>query len=275
MEPTFGTIFESLDYREFLRNYYQQRREVHAYFSLRYFGAKIGMDSSFLIRVFQGKNHIAEDLIGVIAKFLKMTRKEEEYFENLVGFNKAKTDGKARTFYEKLQKIRGVGYVTVEASRAKYFQDWWCVAMRSLLDYHPFDGNFTTLAAQFHPSITVDQAKQALYLLLELGMLQRTEDGGYAVVDNHLHSGFRWDQKSIQDYQRQTMQLAIESLTGVPKPQRDVSTVTMNICPDDLGGIRMLIEEFQENVAKLVEESKVSDRVYQLNVQLFPLTKGA
>jgi uncharacterized protein (TIGR02147 family) len=202
-----------------------------------------------------------------------MSRKEIEYFENLVGFNKAKTEAKARTFFEKLQKIRGVAYTTLEASRTKYFQDWFCVAMRSLLDYYPFEGNFAKLASEFHPPISADQAKQAFYVLLELGLIQRLDSGGIEVLDNHLHSGFRWTQKTIQEYQKTTMQLAMDSLDTVHKPLRDISTMTMNIGPDDLSGIRTLIEEFQENLAKLVEDSKISDRVYQLNLQLFPLSR--
>lgn len=276
MNPALGDLFASLDYREFLRDYYQARKEVHGYFSLRYFGNKVGMDSSFLVRVFQGKNHITEDTTQHIAKLLQMTPRETQYFETLVAFTKAKNDAQAKVFFEQLQKIRGVGYVQIEDSRIGYFEHWSLPAMRSLLDYYKFDGDFSHLAAQFQPAITEDQAKRAFFLLMELGMLRRSENEGqitYEVIDNHLHSGHRWTDRSIQDYQKQTLELAMRALEHVPKPLRDISTVTMNISGEDLGDIRNLIDEFQQNLAKLVEASPRSDRVMQLNLQLFPLTE--
>jgi len=59
----------------------------------------------------------------------------------------------------------------------------------------------------------------------------------------------------------------------VPASDRDVSTMTMNIDAPTLGALKTLVREFQENVAKLVENAPGSDRVYHMNIQLFPLTR--
>ena len=48
--------------------------------------------------------------------------------------------------------------------------------------------------------------------------------------------------------------------------------MTMNIDAETLGDLKIMVREFQENVAKLVENATHSDRVYHLNIQLFPLS---
>ena len=265
-------LYTYLEYRDFLRDTYEERHATQAFFSYRYMAGKLGIDSSYLIRVLQQKKHLAEDLLAPFCELLGLDAQQSKYFENLVAFNKAKTDGQARTFYEQLLKCRGVEYQTVQADRQEYFSRWYVVAMRSLLDNEPFDGDFRKLAARFSPRITERQAKEAFYLLERLGMLVR-KDSGYELTDAHLHSGAHWEADSIREFQFACLQLAGRSLRKDPPHLRDISTMTMNINADHLEKIRALILEFQENVVKILEPQQPCDRVCQLNIQLFPLTQ--
>jgi hypothetical protein len=71
---------------------------------------------------------------------------------------------------------------------------------------------------------------------------------------------------------RNVLDLAKRSLRTHPKDLRNVSTMTMNISAANFMEIQDLIGDFQNNVAQIVEASDTSDRVYQLNIQLFPLS---
>jgi uncharacterized protein (TIGR02147 family) len=102
--------------------------------------------------------------------------------------------------------------------------------------------------------------------------LVRRTDRGYEVLDNHLHSGENWRAQAIKTFQKTTMELASRSLDADPPSRRDISTMTMNIDAETLEDLRIMVREFQENVAKLVENATRSDRVYHLNIQLFPMS---
>jgi uncharacterized protein (TIGR02147 family) len=265
-------LYQYFDYREFFRDYYEARRIHDKYFSYRYIGQRVGMDSSYLIRVLQGKKHISS---GVAEKFCELAgfdAKQCAYFENLVAFNKAKTDAQARIFYEKLLASRGIVYKRLKKDQTEYFSRWYVVALRNLLDYTTFDGDYTKLGKLLSPPISAEEAKQAIFLLERLGLIEH-QQSGYKVLDNHIHSGEKWASDSIALFQESTLQLALRALKELPKNARDISTMTMNISAENLLQIRELIQTLHEDIAKLVEATPSSDRVYQFNVQLFPLTQ--
>ena len=265
-------IFTYLEYRDYLRDAYEERRKLQPFFSYRFIGNKVGMDSSYLTRLFQKKIHLGEDLVGRMASVFGLAAESLEYFQSLVAFNKARSEAQARVFHEQLMRLRGVGYRVMQEDEQEYFSNWIHVALRSLLDYMPFDGDYEALGAALSPPVSADEAKQAVFLLERLGLARRT-DHGYEILDTHLHSGDNWVSEAIRTFQKTTMELASRSLDTVPASHRDISTMTMNIDASSLEDLRIMVREFQENVAKLVESAQVSDRVYHMNIQIFPLSR--
>lgn len=265
-------LFAYLEYRDFLKDSYEERRRSQPYFSYRFIGNRVGMDSSYLTRLFQKKLHLGDDLVDRMAQAFGLEGEALAYFRNLVAFNKARNEAQARLFHDELMRLRGVGYRVVREDQVEYFSNWIHVALRSLLDYRPFDGDYEALGAALSPPVTGEEVKQALFLLERLGMVRRTERG-YEVLDDHLHSGENWKAQAIKTFQKTMMDLASRSLDSVPSAHRDISTMTMDLDAETLEDLKVVIREFQENVAKLVGSARRSDRVYHLNIQLFPLTR--
>jgi len=265
-------LLSYLEYRDFLRDAYEERRETTKFFSYRFIGNRVGMDSSYLTRLFQKKIHLGDDLVDRMGAVFGLDGRSLEYFRTLVAFNKARKDQQARVFHEELMRLRGVEYSLVRDDQIVYFSDWVHVALRSLLDCRPFDGDFEALGAALIPPVSGDRAKGAAFLLERLGMIRRT-DRGYEVLDVHLHSGENWTADAIKNFQKATIELASRSLDEIPPSCRHVSTMTMSIDAQTLDDLKVMIREFQENVAKLVESGPRSDRVYHMNLQLFPLSR--
>ncbi len=265
-------LFNYSDYREYLKDSYEERRKQKRSFSYRYIGNKVGMDSSYLTRLLQKKLHLGDDLVDRMAGIFGLTDESLEYFRNLVSFNKAKTENQARVFHDRLMQLRGVGYTVVREDQEEYFSNWIHVALRSLLDCQLFDGDYEALGSRLSPPVPADEAMRAVFLLERIGMARRTATG-YEIIDTHLHSGDNWKAEAIKSFQKTTMELASRSLDVTPAEFRDISTMTMNIDAQTLTDLKVIVREFQANVAKLVENSPKSDRVYHLNLQLFPLSR--
>jgi len=60
-------LFTYLEYRDYLKDAYEERRKLQPYFSYRFIGNKVGMDSSYLTRLFQKKLHLGDDLVERMA----------------------------------------------------------------------------------------------------------------------------------------------------------------------------------------------------------------
>lgn len=261
------------DYRDYLRDAYEERRRVATYFSYRYIGNRVGMDSSYVTRLFQKKVHLVEDQIPRFGRLLGLDERELEFFSCLVAFNKARTETEAQVLHERLSRLRGVGYVELSRDRREFFASWHAVAFRNLLDMRPFDGDFATLGASLHPPVDAGTARHDLDLLQRLGLVVRDESGRWTIPDVHLHSGFDHGDPAIRAFQDDTMELARRSLREDPPDTREIGTMTMNIGGEQLPALKGLVREFMENVARLVDDGSPSDRVYQLNVQLFPMSR--
>lgn len=266
------SVFDYLDYRQFLRDFYVQQKKTNTFFSYRYIGNKVGMDSSFLIKVLQGHLHVAEDRIEKFHKICNFNDKEAAYFEALVHFNKAKSEKESKLYFEKMLSINKAKSDKITENQYEFFQKWYYSAVWALLDGAPFSGDPKDLGAMLAPPIGVKEAKAALKLLLDLKLIEQKEDGSYHAVGLNLTTGKEWRSVAIMQYQREMIKLAEESLERFKKEERDISTLTVNIPEAAIPEIRELTGEFRESLKKLVNGYSENDRVYQLNIQMFPLT---
>ena len=266
------SVFDYLDYRAYLRDFYVQQKKTNTFFSYRYIGNKVGMDSSFLIKVLQGHLHIADDRIEKFNKICAFNDKEAAYFDALVHFNKAKAEKESKLYFEKMLSINKAKSDKLGENQYEFFQKWYYAAIWSLLDERSFQGDFKDLANQLAPAITPKEAKQAIKLLEDLNLVKREENGNYQAVGINLTTGKEWRSVAITQYQREMIKLAEESLERFKKEERDISTLTLNIPEAAMPEIRELAGEFRESLKKLVNSYSDADRLYQLNIQLFPLS---
>ena len=266
------SVYDYLDYRVFLRDFYVQQKKTETFFSYRYVGNKVGMDSSFLIKVLQGHLHISNDRIEKFNKICGFNEKESAYFEALVHFNKAKSEKESKLYFERMLSINKAKSDKLGEIQYEFFQKWYYTAIWSLLDGAPFSGNPKDLAAQLTPPITLKEAKQSLKLLLDLKLIEQDAQGTYHALGLNLTTGKEWRSVAITQYQREMIRMAEESLERFRKEERDISTLTLNIPESAVSEIRDLASEFRESVKQLVNSYSNTDRVYQMNLQLFPLT---
>ena len=266
------SVYDYLDYRQFLRDFYVQQKKTNAFFSYRYIGNKVGMDSSFLIKVLQGHLHISEDRIDKFHKICAFNEKEAVYFEALVHFNKAKTEKESKLYFEKMLSVNKAKSDKLVESQYEFFQKWYYSAVWAFLDNAPFKGDLKDLGNMMSPAISLKETKQAIKLLEDLKLVSLGEDGAYKAVGLNLTTGKEWRSVAITQYQREMIKLAEESLERFRKEERDISTLTLNIPESAIPEIRELASEFRDSLKKLVNSYTETDRVYQMNIQLFPLT---
>ncbi|MCX7727471.1 MAG: TIGR02147 family protein [Chitinispirillaceae bacterium] len=265
-------IFDYLDYREYLRDYYKEVKREKPFFSYRFIGRKVGMDSSYVIKVMQGNLHISPKKINEFIKLLGLKEKEAEYFETLVHFGRAKTEKERKMYFERIFSISSGKAQTLEPHQYEFFQKWYYSAIWSIINCKPFDGDFSKLANLCIPPITTHEAKQAVNLLEKLGLISKKEDGWYYTTEQNLTTGSKWISKAIENYQQEMIRLAEESINRFEKKERDISTVTLCIDEKTLPEIRDYISKFRSSLINLVNSYEGSSRVYQLNIQLFPLS---
>lgn len=266
-------IFNYFDYREFLKDYFEEQKRNYTFFSYRYVAHKVGIDASNIVKIIQGKRNLSRTGIRKFIEFLKFNSRQSEYFEILIRFNRAKNDRDIKILFEKLLSIKEITPKYIEESKYRFYQKWYYTAVAALLYYYDFRGNYKELAEQLNPQISVKQAKESIRLLEELDFIKKNEEGRYVHNNTIISTGKEWHSIAIQNFQEETLKLSLNSLTNIPKNVRDISTLTVTVTKDDLEKIRELTREYRKAVLKVVNESEHPECVYQLNIQLFPLTR--
>jgi uncharacterized protein (TIGR02147 family) len=267
------SIFEYLDYRDFLKDFYEEKKSQRSFFSYRLFGEKIGVDPSYLAKVLIKERNVSNAAIGAIAAYCGFKEREADYFETLVHFVKAKSLRESKVLFEKLIVLKTIDAKPLLEHQYAFYQKWRHSAIRSLIEFYDFRGDYQALGQQLSPPISAREAKESIRLLEKLKLIKKDPDGRYRMTDGAITTGPQWNSLAITAFQEETIRLSAGSLARHPKEHRDISTVTMNINEHDFEEIREKISEFRSSIIKYVNEKQLPDRVVQLNIQLFPLSK--
>jgi uncharacterized protein (TIGR02147 family) len=265
-------LFEYFDYQEYLREFYEEKKRRNPYMSYRYLGQHLKLDPGFLLKVLQGKLHLADRSIPTLCSFLRFTDPESRYFEMLVRYNKAKTTSDIKLYFEKLTALRETQARPVEESQYAFYQKWYHSAIHALLSIFEFKGNYKELASLLTPCITAMQARESIKLLKKIGLIKLDENGVFRPTDAFVTTGEKWRSVAIRDFQKETIRLSEQSLDLHEKERRDISTITVALSTRDITEVRERIRQFRNSILTL-ENDNVPDTVYQMNIQVIPVTE--
>jgi len=266
-----STIYQYLDYQQFLREYYEEKKKTSPFFTYRYMGNKLGLDPGFLVKVFQGKMHLSLKSLPPFTSVLKLEEREAEYFELLVRYGRATSAREIKIYFEKLLKFRNTDPGIIDATQYEFYQKWYYSAIRELIGFFDFKGDYRTLASKLSPAISAMEAKKAIGLLDRLGLIKKDSLGRYRQAGAFITTGEKWQSAAIHSFQKETIRLAAESLDRHPKKHRDISTITVSVSHKDLDEIRERIHEFHQSILNIKNDNP-ADCVYQINIQVIPLS---
>lgn len=270
-------IFEYLDYREFLRDYYQSKKEANPGFSLRAFSDKIGFKAKdFISRVMQGNKNLSAQSIQKITSGLKFGKRESAFFEDLVWFNQSETMEEKNRWFEKMQnELKIVRFAAGQHQLAFYqyqvYSHWRHLVVRSLIGMYGFKGDFASLAKSVHPAISIEEAKESVELLEKCNLIEKKEDGSYALVNKDITTGDRTSRIALRGFHQHCLSLGADSIDRDPPNMRNISGLTLGISRESYEKIVERISAFRKEIAQIADEDKSADQVYQMQLLLFPI----
>ncbi|MBN2035097.1 MAG: TIGR02147 family protein [Chitinispirillaceae bacterium] len=265
-------LFCYTDYCAYLRDFYEENRKKHPFFSYRFFGSKLGVDAGNLVKIIQGKRHLSSAGVKKFIEYAKLSGREAKYFETLVLFKKAKREQENKVLFEKLMAIQRIDPYRLEPMQYEFYREWYHTAILALLHTAPFNGDYKALGAATRPAISAKQAKESCELLMRLHLIRKERDGRLVPTNNVITTGEHWKSIAIRSFQEQSLKLAAEAFDRFRPEERDISTVTIAVTREDLEEIKKITSEYRRTVLQIASASDRADRVYQLNIQLFPLS---
>jgi|WetSurMetagenome_2_1015567.scaffolds.fasta_scaffold00328_21 uncharacterized protein (TIGR02147 family) len=267
-------IFTYSDSRSFLKDYYDEQKKASPAFSYQFFADKAGLKSkTFMYKVITGQKTLSKSAVFAVAQAIGLKKKETEYFEAMVHFTQAKTEREREFYFNHLQAFgKHHSSAQLRQDQFTYFSKWYYPAIREIIAFLDFKDDFKLLARTLNPPITTTQAKNAVRLLLNLGLIKRASSGRYYQTDKSITTGDEVRSLAVGTFQKENLRLAAESIDRHKRHLRDISTLTVGISEAGFQRVSEEVAVFRKRLAEIVEKDEPVDRVYQINFQLFPLS---
>jgi uncharacterized protein (TIGR02147 family) len=269
------SIYSYLNFRDFLKNAYEERKALHPAFSYRFIAQRIGIHASTFNRIVQGKRNLTDKMIIPTAMVFKLGKRETSYFELLVHSCQARGMQEKKLYLEKVISFNKSNAMPLLADHYALFESWYYIAIRELLSHYRFCGDYEMLASMLDPPISPKQAKRAIYLLDRIGLIKKDRNGCHRPTHQFVSAGENWHSVAIANFQKSTIGLALEALERFGQNDRDISTTTVNLSPQGLSIVKEKIQVLRKEILEVENRDLGCDRVFQVNFQVFPMTKSS
>lgn len=272
---TQANIFEYSDYRQYLSDYYVNKKSINSGYSHRVFAKQAGLGSpSHLLMIIKGERNLSIKTVEKFAEGLKLSAKEKKYFELMVLFNQTEDlELKAKYFSEIMNlKISTNKLYRLEKEKFDFLSKWYVVAVYVLLDLKEFSSDPLWIVKRLGGKITPAQAKEALDNLIKLGMIEVDPVRGYRQTSGAITVPDDTKSIAVFNYHQSMIRLGSEALRMVPQSLREMNGATITIPKDKLPEIKEKIRAFRKEINQLASSFENPSEVFQLNIQFFPLT---
>jgi len=276
MKQSKPNLFLYDDYRKFLNDTYLFHKSHSKGFSFRSFAKSAGLTSpNYLKMVTLGQRNLSLKTIRQFSVALELSKTEEDFFESLVLFNQSTSAEEQSRFYERMAKNRRYKNIRkLDRSKFEYYSHWYYAAIRELVGTPDFKEDPEWISQTLVPPIRKEQAKEALILLQQLHLIKRNDRSMLEKTDQTVSSGAETASVAVKAFHREMLRIASDVPDRVPANERDISGVMMRVHPDKLEEFKKKLSEFRQYLLTTMEaDSKKPARLYQLNIQLFPLTR--
>lgn len=274
-KDTLPTVTEYMNYRQFLQDFYLSKKKENRSYSYRVFVKNGELGSpSHLKMVIDGSRNLTQSTITKYVKAIGFKKKtESQFFETLVKYNQeANADQKIEFFNELMSLKKKQGLSVLEKHQFDLLAHWFYVAIYVLTDLRDFRHDPEWISDRLRKKVTPKQVKETLEALLALRLIEPDPIKGYRQTSGPLSTAEDLRSLSAHQYHLQMIELSIESLKNDPYQVREFNGVTLKICEEKLPLLKEKIRQFRKEVNELTSNLEGPDQVYQLNIQLFPLT---
>jgi uncharacterized protein (TIGR02147 family) len=273
MEIKGPDIYRYSDFRKFLLDIFKAKRRNNRQLSMRGVAIRAGIDPSLFAKVLKGQRNLAFDHVIKLADAIGLTKSQKAHFELLVRFAQSKSELERSQLRQKILMIQRRKIATLAADHYEYFNRWYIPVIRELINFYPYCGDFTELGNMLSPAISSAEAKQAIDILLRIGVIIQKEDGSLALSDSFLTPSPDLNTSAIHNFQISMLEMAKEAITRFAKDSREISTLTMSLSKDGYARVRERIVDFRKELMDIARSDDHISGVYQFNFQTFPVTK--
>ncbi len=273
-----------LDYRKFLADFYNYRREISKKdlrpYNYAVFSAAADIKSpNYLKMIIDGRRNLSEDMIGKFAKALGLQKELAEEFRTLVLYSQASDPAERNLFLKELNEKRVQSQLKsgqINAQTWEKIPNWISWILYATLDQANVEFEPEQLRKVLRNKASKDEIELALRMLKHSGEIKIDEVTGEHQKGRSLAEyGEEIPVALVRKLQTELMYLGLESLFQDSPTEREFGTATLSLTRSEFEELRFQLRKFRKETQKNIGVKRLSskgEKVYQLNLQLYPVT---
>lgn len=261
-------IFEYIDFKKFLKEYRERRKQFDPGFTNQYICHCLGQrnSKSYFNNVISGRKAVTPEFVDRIIELLKLNTDEAKYFRALVSYNQTMSPKEKEYHFGQVVSLNCTPKKLIDKGTYEYFTEWHHAPIREFLDIYDFDGDYKKLASRLDPKITVKEVKKSVKLLRRLGLIKENEEGILKSTDKALATGENIRDAIIEQYQIKTFNRAKTKILDAPT-KHQTSTITFSASPEGLKRIVKRMSQFKAEVRSIAHKDEGNEKkVYEILV---------
>ncbi len=279
-------LSDYMDYRIFLADFYRYKKDFTKKslrpYTYSIFSAAADIKSpNYLKMIIEGKRNLSNEMILKFSKACGFNKILSDEFKLLVDFNQSE-DPAIRNFALKtLSEFRVNQNLKSGSLDRKTFErvpNWIGWIIFALVDQKNVSFEVAELKNLLRGKASDLEINQALDQLIQTGELVKDS------VTHEIKKGNRSENTDeippalIRKLQTQLMYLGLESLYQDQPQEREFGSLTMSLTEKEFNDVKFKLRQLRKSLHKensIARISEKGDRVYQLNLQLFPVTNAS
>jgi uncharacterized protein (TIGR02147 family) len=244
----------------YLKNELLRRQKSNEKYSLRSFATFLNISSTTLSRVITGQRILSYKNALSVCESLKIKGKSRELFlENTENIS----NGGLKQFQKEIVlNLEDYSLIVTE---------WEYITFLELMNTAKFSLNYIKIAKKMN--LPVSKVREIFEKLKDLQLIHFCpQKECWVVSDVFLKTSEDVPSDVLKLSHSKSLKLAEEKLYEVEVAMRDFSSIVMGVNLDKIEVVKKIIRKFRKEIAEVVQEGPMSE-VYQMNIQLFPLTK--
>jgi uncharacterized protein (TIGR02147 family) len=270
-------VKEYLDYRKFLRDFFDFKKNTLSSYSHRTFLRRADITSpSHLKLVIDGKRNLTYRTIEKYQAAIGFPKKQEaNFFKLLVQYNQeTNVDKKVDKFNEIIKQKKKSGISLLEEEQFNFLSKWHYVAIYVLVDLKDFVNTPDWIAGRLRKKVSKDNIERAINDLIRLGLLEYDSDRGLRQSKGALDTPEEISSMAVVHYHRNMINLSLQYLEEGDWRKREFNGGTIPMNNQTIKLLKEKLKELRKDINIMTDEIENPEEIYQFNIQLFPLTEN-
>jgi uncharacterized protein (TIGR02147 family) len=283
---TMPALSEYMDYRLFLADFYfakkQQTKLAVRPYSYAIFSAAADIKSpNYLKMIIENKRNLSLDMVSKFAKACSFNKAQTDEFRLLVIFNQAEDPADRNYALKQLSEYRVEQKLKHGVLDRKIFEkvpNWIGWIIYAMVDQEGVVFETSQLKDLLRGKASESEINEALENLVKSGELSRDPVTNVITKGKPTEAPDEIPSALVRKLQMQLMYLGLESLYQDAANEREFGALTLSLTEKEFEDIKFKLRQLRKSLHKdnsIARMTSKGERVYQLNLQLFPVSNAS